>query len=550
MARRTDWLLVAAMLATWAPAPPLSAQATSPAVPPGAGVGAAKHEDSPVMRIPPIGPSAAMWKVEPGAARPEIQPRRFVSHHKGSFAGRRIAYSVVAEDSILRDTLGAPTGSIFAFSYLADKVSMVEQRPVLFIFNGGPGSSSLWLHMGILGPRKVDFRDVTPSQVPPFRVVDNPDSLLAVTDLVFIDPIGTGFSRYWGKGAASDFYGREQDAAAMVRFINAWLREHGRWNSPKYLLGESYGTTRANLVARRLMGGFLDGTLKGVSLNGVILVGGDGGLSKPIGNDRFAISFTTMAATAWYHDRVDKTGRSFDRFIAEAERFALDELVPALDGWGGLDERAKAAVATRHAAFSGLTPAFLLSKDLRIAPSDYVTALLADRKEVIGFYDSRYSLPVAGSLGDPVADDAAMGQYSAPFIGAFNSYIRDELGVAIDDDYVVIDWINVNLPWNHGGKAEANATPFNQGEGDPGADLAAMMRRNPDLRLMSIQGWFDMFGAVGSARYGIKQRKLPQDRVTEKAYWSGHMAYVGDAGPKMAADLKDFILRSSAAAQR
>ena len=509
-----------------------------------------KREDSPVMRIPPVGPSASMWRVDPEAARAPIAPRRFVARKTGVFAGRKLAYSVVAEDQVLHDTAGEPIGSIFSFSYLKEPASGDEARPVLFIFNGGPGSSSLWLHMGVLGPRKVDFRDVTPAQVPPFRLADNPDSALAVADLVFIDPIGTGFSRFWGKGQAKDFYGREEDAAASVQFINAWLRKHHRWNSPKFLLGESYGTTRANLVARRLMGGFLDGTLKGVSLNGVILVGGDGGLAKPAGNDSFLVTFTTMAATAWYHDRVDKAGRSFDQFIAEADRFARDELVPALDKGDALDPAAMAAVARRHASFSGLSEAYVLSKKLRVMPSDYNSALLADRGEVLGQYDSRYVLPARGSLGDPVADDPAMGQYSAPFIGAFNHYVRDELGVDIDDDYVVIDWVNVNLPWNHGGKATSGATPFNQGDGDPGADLAAMMRRNPDLRLMSIQGWFDMFGAVGTAQYGIAQRQLPADRVTAKAYLSGHMAYVGEAGLQMAADLKDFIVRASQPASR
>lgn len=505
---------------------------------------APKREDSPVMRIPPVGPSAAMWRLDPATARAAITPRRFVRERSGVFAGRKLAYSVVAEDSVLHDMAGEPTGSIFSFSYIAKPARPGEQRPVMFIFNGGPGSSSVWLHMGILGPRKADFRDVTPRQVPPFGLADNPDSALAVADLVFIDPVGTGFSRYWGKGKASDFYGREQDAAAMVQFINGWLRQHGRWNSPKFLLGESYGTTRANLVARRLMGGFLDGTLKGVSLNGVILVGGDGGLATPTGNDRFIPTFTTMAATAWHHGRVDKTGRDFDAFIAQADAFARTELVPALDKGNAVDAPTMAALARRHASFTGLPEAFIVSKRLRIAPSDFVTQLLADRGEVVGFYDSRYVLPAAGSIGDPVADDAAMGQYSAPFIGAFNTYIRDELGIAIDDDYVVIDWVNVNLRWDHGGKPDPNL-PFNGGGGDPGADLVAAMRRNPDLRLMSIQGWFDMFGAVGTAEYGIAQRKLPADRVTAKAYLSGHMAYVGEAGVKMAADLKSFIVTAS-----
>lgn len=505
--------------------------------------------DSPVMRIPPIGPSAAQWR-DPGG-RAEMPVRRFVAKRTGVFDGEKISYHMIAEDQVLHGAGGAPTGSIFAFSYIKDQPAGAPQRPVLFIFNGGPGSSSVWLHMGVIGPRMAAFRDVTPSQVPPFPVADNPHSVLAAADLVFVDPVGTGFSRYWGVGKAEDFYGREEDAAASVRFINAWLRKHGRWNSPKFLLGESYGTTRVNLVARRLMGGFLDGTLKGASVNGVILVGGDGGLADPQGNDRFRVTFTTMAATAWYHGRADRAGRGFDQFIADADRFARDELVPALDRGEALPPPALTDLARKHAAFTGLDETYLVAKKLRIMPSDFRTHLLADQGLELGHYDSRYTLPAQGSLGDPVADDPAMGQYAAPYIGAFNHYIRDELGIDIDDDYVVIDWVNVNLPWNHGPRDEAAAgTPFAGGTGDPGGDLAAMMRRNPDLRLMSIQGWFDLFGAVGTAEYGIAQRRLPADRVTAKAYLSGHMPYVGEAGPKMADDLKAFIRTASHPAPR
>lgn len=492
---------------------------------------AAKVE-SPAMVVPSISRSADQWRIDPQVEAPTIAPRHFERDRVGSFAGARMKYRVVAEDTLIPDAAGAPLGTIFSFSYLK-KDTAAADRPVVFIFNGGPGSASTWLHMGVLGPRTLAMRDISPRQVAPYRLKDNPDSALAVADLVFIDPIGTGFSRYFGKGRPSNLYGREQDAAATVRFITAWLRAHGRWNSPKFLLGESYGTTRTNLVARRLMGGFLDGSLKGVALNGVILVGGDGGLAKPGGNDRFALTFTTMAATAWYHGRIDKAGRSFDAFIADADRFARTVLVPAIDKGEALGAAQTDAVARQHATFSGLDPAFLVAKGLRVEPSDFVSHILADKGQVVGFYDSRYVLPATPTLGDPVADDAAMGQYSAPFIGAFNHYIRDELGIAIDDDYRVIDWVNVNMPWDYEDKL------------DPGGDLAVMMRRNPDLRLMSIQGWFDMFGAVGTAEYGIAQRGLPHERVTQKAYQSGHMAYVGDAGTQMAADVKAFIVDAS-----
>ncbi|WP_395397800.1 peptidase S10 [Novosphingobium sp. BL-8A] len=498
-------------------------------------------QDSPVQTIPPLPPSTAQWHAAPEARRPAMPLRRFVAKRSGNFAGQSMKYTVVAEDTAIPDALGTPKGSIFSFSYMKD-MPAGSQRPVMFIFNGGPGSASIWLHMGVLGPRKAAFNDVNPAQVPPFRTVENPDSVLAEADLVFIDPIGTGFSRYWGEGGPADFYGTEQDAASVVRFIEIWLRKHHRWNSPRFVLGESYGTTRAALLSRRLMGGVLDGSLKGISLNGVILVGGDGGLSRPEGNAKFLTTFTTMAATAWYHGLVDKTGRDFDSFIGEADAFAQNDLVPALDRWDHLDAAERARLAKADASFTGLKTDYLLAKGLRVMPSDYATEVLKDKGENVGFYDSRYVLPAQNSLGDPVADDGAMGQYTAAFVGAFNSYVRDDLGIDIDDDYVNIDFVNVNFPFQRPG-----TTP----KGDPlpgedsGADLAAAMRRNPDLRLMSIQGWFDMFGAVGNAKYGIAQRHLPTDRVVQKSYWSGHMAYVGDAGIQMASDLKEFIRTAS-----
>ncbi len=488
---------------------------------------------NPVLRIPGMSKGALLAVPPTGAQRPPIAPRRFVARKKGVFGGRRMAYSVISEDIVLADPLGDPTGSIFSFSYIAHAPAGARNRPVMFIFNGGPGSSSVWLHMGLLGPRKVAYRDVTTSQVPPFDTVDNPDSALAVADLVFIDPVGTGFSRWWGKGRPADFYGSEEDAAATVQFIERWLRRHHRWGSPKFLLGESYGTTRAALVARRLMGGFLDGTLHGIALNGVVLVGGDGGLAKPAGNDSFLTGFTTQAATAWYHGRADRGGRDFDTFIADADRFARTELIPALDRGATLDAATLATLARRHAGFTGLDPALVAEKRLRVSQADFARALLADRGEIVGTYDTRYTLPAANSLGDPVGDDPAMGQYSAVFTGGLNRHIREELGVDIDEDYVLIDWVNVNTRWN-----------WNRDESDPGADLAAAMRRNPDLWLMSTQGWFDLFGAVGTARYGIAQRGLPTQRVIDRAYVSGHMPYVGEAGVRMAADVKDFIGRA------
>ena len=464
--------------------------------------------------------------------RDPIPPRRFVTKHEGVFAGRKIKYTAIAADTVIRNATEEPLGSIFSFSYLMDDAGPASGRPVLFIWNGGPGSSSIWLHMGILGPRRVDLPEINGRQTPPFGPVDNPDGALAAADLVFIDPIGTGFSRYYGQGTPDDFYGVMEDAEAIMQFIERWLNTYARWDSPKFILGESYGTWRACVVAKRLMGGVYDGVLRGISLNGVILVGGNGGLAEPRDEDRYLVNFSSLAATAWYHNRVDRAGRTLEQFAAEADRFAAAELIPALKKGDALSPAEKARLAKIASGFIGLPESDILAKNLRIENREFLRLLLADQGLEMGNYDSRYTLPLRGSAGDPVADDPAMGQYAPPFIGAFNTYIRTELGVDIDEGYVAIAFRDVNFGWKYNG-------------GDTGAALATAMRRNPGLHLMSAQGWFDL-GVVGSAEFGLARRGLPAERVMSKHYASGHMCYVGEAGKIMAADLREFILKASA----
>jgi carboxypeptidase C (cathepsin A) len=228
----------------------------------------------------------------------------------------------------VRNEADDPIGTLFSFSYLEDDAS-AARRPVTFVFNGGPGSSSAWLNLGGIGPRRVVLPSPVPHPTPPFEVIDNANSPLRATDLVFIDPVGTGFSRLRGKGSPSDFYGTPQDAATIARFIESWLSEHHRWDSPKFLIGESYGTVRANLLSAVLMNSG-DG-LRAITLNGVILIGHDGGLVPLESERRFQTNFTTLAAAAWYHNRVERRNRTFEQFIAGAAEFAQNELGPALD---------------------------------------------------------------------------------------------------------------------------------------------------------------------------------------------------------------------------
>jgi carboxypeptidase C (cathepsin A) len=479
----------------------------------------------------------------PGASEQPL--RRIVTEHTGHFAGQTIAYAVVAGDTLLRNRDGAVTGSLFSFSYLKKDTGPASDRPVMFIFNGGPGSSSLWLHMGVIGPRQVVFADdVNPPQVAPFPLVDNPDSVLAVADLVMIDPVGTGFSRYHTAGGPADFYGNEEDAASIVQFIEAWLTANNRWNSPKFILGESYGTTRAALLSTRLFGGVFQGALRGVSLNGVILVSGAGGLGRrgdPDPDSRFLTSFSNFAASAWYHNRIDRRGRTFEAFIAEAEAFAAGDLKAALGAGEALSADTRQAVATRMAGFVGLPATLLVEKNLRVLSGEFRNLLLADQGLQLGSYDSRYTLPLAGSGDDPVGDDPAMGRYSSAFVGAFHTYLHDELGVRLDEPYRVISFGEVNLAWTRPDNLRPHPAFNPQGN----SDLVIAMRRNPQLRLMTVHGYFDMGATVGEAARAIDISGVPRDRVDERRYQSGHMTYVGPSATLMSNDIKTFVLRAA-----
>lgn len=469
-------------------------------------------------------------------------PRRFVTTHRTSIGGKAIDYQAIAGETYITNLTGEPIASIFAFSYIAKGND--PARPVMFVFNGGPGSSSVWLHMGAVGPRRLVLdAEVNPTSVPPFGVRDNPFSVLDVADLVFIDPVGTGFSHAVGTAKDSDFYGVDADADAVARFIEAWLSEHGRWNSPKYLMGESYGSVRAAVLPRALLGGpFYGGTMRGITIDGVIMLGlslearRSGGAPAPGAPAREPLLLPAMAATAWYHQRVNRAGQTAAQFHDAAARFAAEEYAPALialDG-GTLGAADKARIAQRLAGFTGLSAKVWEDAGLRMGHLPFLKALLADQGLEAGAYDSRYTLPLAGSLGDPVADDPAMGRYVPGFVGAFHDMLHRDLKVTMPLPYSSITWVTLNPVWNWDRVGIPPAPGF-------GAELAAAMRRNPRLRVMAASGLYDLVTTAAAGEAQIRQAGLPTDRTTLHNYESGHMLYLGDTAPQFANDVRAFI---------
>lgn len=482
----------------------------------------------------------------PGPVEPLPAPRRFVSRHAIQVGGKTIAYTAIAGETYLYNRASEPIGSMFSFSYLKDG-PVDSRRPVLFVFNGGPGSSSLWLHMGVIGPRRVVLdHEVNPSNTPPFGVADNPYSLIDVADLVFIDPVGTGWSRVIGKGVNADFWGVDEDADSVSQFIELWLSAHRRWNSPKFIMGESYGSVRAAVLPRALMGGPLYmGVMRGITVNGVILLGTTLGARDASGESdggtelRQALSLPALADVAWYHSRIDRKGRSIEAFHQEVVAFAKSDYAEALRRAkaGTLAPAERAAMAARLAGYTGL-PVQAFEKTLRVQDAEFERRLLADRGLQVGAYDGRYTLPLANSGNDPVGDDPAMGRYVPGFVAAFHQMLSDDLKVEMDRPYGAIVWKDLLPSWNWDRSAVPSGQSF-------ATDLAVAMRRNDKLRVLVASGYYDLITHSAAAENSIEQAKLPAERVMLRRYESGHMLYLGDTAQAFADDVRGLIRQAS-----
>jgi carboxypeptidase C (cathepsin A) len=473
-------------------------------------------------------------------------PRQWVTQHKTTLRGKVLSYTATAGETYITNLAGEPTASFFSFSYVKDG-PMESSRPVLFVFNGGPGAASIWLHMGVIGPKRVVLdHEVNPSNTPPFGVKDNPFSPLDVADLVFIDPVGTGFSHAAGNAKDSDFFGVDEDADSVARFIELWLTRNGRWNSPKFLIGESYGSVRAAILPRALMGGVTyAGVMRGVTVDGIILLGvalndrtrPAPNPAPPAGpNPEVGLSLPGLAVTAWYHNKVDRAGRTAEQVYSDAKAFGTNEYANAIAqlNAGTISSEEKTRIATRLAALTGLSADTWMRSNLQILPQSFLKQILADKGLDAGLYDSRYTMSSANSGGDPVSDDPAMGKYVPGFIAAFHDMLHRDLKVDMPVPYGSIVWEGLNFKWNY------NRVGVPAGQGYAG-DLATAMRRNEKLRVLVASGYFDLVTPPAAAEYQITRGRLPADRVTYRNYESGHMLYLGDTAESFANDVRAFL---------
>ncbi len=487
---------------------------------------------------PPSDAKKAEAKAPPAKEAIPPAPPPAVAHRKITLAGRPIAYTVTAGTIDLKNAKDETTARVFSVAYTADGVE-AKQRPVTFLFNGGPGSASIWLHMGSFAPVRVEVPDAQPAPPPPYRLAENSDSLLDKTDLVFVDAVGTGFSRIVGKGEPKDFYGTDQDVAAFAQFIERWVSANGRWNSPKFLLGESYGTTRGAALLRRL-------ERDGLSFNGAIFVSSylnawDDFNGPPFSNDTpYVLYLPTMAATAWNYKRVDPRPAELAPFLAEVRAFALGEYAQALQRGGKLDAATRSAIAAKLHRYTGLPESYILDANLRIDPSRFQKELLRGQRRTVGRLDSRYQGIDHDAAGETPEYDPAGAAIVGAYAASLNSYLRDSLGYKTDELYKPSNYEEVGKDWDDHHKTDSGRAALP----DVAEDLRAVMTINPGLRLFSANGYYDFATPFFETEYTLAHMGLDpslEKNIVFGYYPSGHMIYLHEPSLKqMKTDLAAF----------
>ena len=476
------------------------------------------------------------------AAEPEAKSS--VTQHEITIGGQRVAYAATAGYLIVDNEKEEPAAQFGYTAYVREGFDDMAKRPVTFAFNGGPGSASIWLHMGALGPRRVVVPDPDFTPPPPYDVVDNEYSIIDVTDLVMIDPVGTGYSRPIGDAKNADFWGVDQDIDSVSRFIKAYVTENRRWASPKILLGESYGGMRSGGVALELL------ETHGMALNGVVLVspfmematGFDGqGIDLP-----HVMFLPTLAATAWYHEALTDRPADLPAFLDEVKAFAYDEYAPALLKGSRLGDAERAAVLAKLSRYTGASPEYWDRGNLRVAHGQFIKELLRDRKQQAGRIDSRYAGRSFNLLGEAMNYDPQAAAIAPAYTASFLDYYHNELGFGRDMDYKVSGGFWLEWDWKH---SPPGAGGFSFPFPNTSLDLARALGKSPGTKLLVQQGYYDLATPQLATEYYVEHMDLlPEQRenVTIEYYEAGHMMYLHHPSlVKYKADLARFILEST-----
>lgn len=461
-----------------------------------------------------------------------------VTHWVAHVGRTTIPYTARAGSITLNNDRGQPTVRIFYTAFTADGTSALP-RPVTFLYNGGPGSASIWLRMGSFAPLRVPTAGTGPIPNAPFRLVENRFSLIDKTDLVFIDPPNTGFSRVVGAGKPKDFMGVDQDAQTLAQFVERYLTTYGRWNSPKFLLGESYGTTRSAVLVNDLQ-------QSGVQMNGVVLISAALNWGITLINDderigggdwTFVTYLPTEAATAWYHRRAG-LGRPLPQFLAEVESYAGTQYLHDLAEGSDLDAQSFENDVTSLHRYTGLPEDYIRASNLRIPYTRFLQGLLREQGRMLGRHDSRFeSLDLTAIEDDPDWDATDASIFGA-FIALNADYLTRTLGYRTSLRYrPIAGQAELGAAWDYhhnGSDPPVNAAP----------DLATAMASNPNLKVFTAGGYFDFATPYFASEYMFDHLGLPpqiQKNLTFHVYPSGHMLYLNtDTLGRLKADLSQW----------
>ncbi len=499
----------------------------------------------------PSGAAEPAKKAETEAKTPTDAPQKadetasphspVVTEHTLTLNGQKIEYTATVGTLPLKDAEGKITAEIFHIAYVKKESDPAKgaKRPLTFSFNGGPGSSSVWMHMGLLGPKRVKLQDNGFALPPPYEFVDNDFSLLDETDLVFIDPVSTGYSRAAKPDEAKNFHGLNEDARSIAEFIRLYVTRHARWPSPKFLIGESYGTTRAAALSGELL------KTHRMNLNGLMLVstvlnfqtiwGGEG-------NDLpHVLYLPSYAATAWYHQKLpaDLQKKSIEDLLQEAEAFASSDYNQALLLGSALPPAQRARVIKQMARLTGLSEAFIDASNLRVPLYRFNAELLRRERKVIGRFDSRYTSLVQDPLSEGAERDPSADAIFSAYASTFNHYLRTDLNYQDDRPYHILAGLG---RWNWG----ADNQFVNVAE-----TLADSMTANPFLKVHVSNGIYDLATPYFAARYTFNHMRLHPDlqkNIVQDDYTAGHMMYLNL--PDLAKQKADLAKCIQSASQR
>jgi carboxypeptidase C (cathepsin A) len=469
---------------------------------------------------------------EEQAAAKEAEPVRTQHHYRGGSA--HFSYTVTTGMMPIKGEKGEKEADVFFMAYTREGGEDRAERPLMFSFNGGPGSASVWLHLGALGPKRVKMLDDGSLPAPPYQLVDNPESWLEHTDLVFIDPVGTGYSRPMKPELGKKFWGVKGDIECIGEFIRLYLTRHSRWTSPLFLVGESYGTTRAAGLSDHLLD-------HGIALNGILLVSSilnfqTASFAK--GNDLpYVLFLPTYTATAWYHRRLaPELQTSLMETLAEAERWAATEYAVALMRGDALTPEERAAVVVKLARYTGLEPRYLEECNLRVEIFRFCKELLRTQRRTVGRLDSRIKGLDELASSETPDFDPSMSAIRPPYTALFNDYVRNVLKYETDEEYYILGG-GIKTPWDW--------NIDRMGYADTSEALRAAFAKNPYMKLFVASGYYDLATPYFATEYTLAHMGLDpslRDNIRTGEYEAGHMMYIHTASlTKLKQDVAAFL---------